>query len=98
VSGGITAARVADFLGRGLLDVLVDLFKADTSLYALLGELLASPEIGSASARRRSSRSWPRPTPIGVRSRGCAGAAAEAVGSRPPRRRGLSAGFRRRRG
>jgi HEAT repeat protein len=46
VSGGITAARVADFLGRGLLDVLVDLFKADPSLYALLGELLASPEIG----------------------------------------------------
>jgi hypothetical protein len=46
VSGGITASRVADFLGRGLLDVLVDLFKADPSLYALLGELLASPEIG----------------------------------------------------
>ena len=43
---GITAARVADFLGRGLLDVLVDLFKADPSLHALLGELLASPEIG----------------------------------------------------
>jgi len=46
VSGGITAARVADFLGRGLLDVLVDLFKADSALYGLLGELLASPEIG----------------------------------------------------
>jgi HEAT repeat protein len=46
VSGGITAARVADFLGRGLFDVLVDLFKADPSLYGLLGELLASPEIG----------------------------------------------------
>jgi hypothetical protein len=46
VSGGITAARVADFLGRGLLDVLVDLFKADPSLHGLLGELLASPEIG----------------------------------------------------
>jgi hypothetical protein len=46
VSGGITAARVADFLGRGLLDVLVDLFKADPALYGLLGELLASPEIG----------------------------------------------------
>ena len=46
MSAGITAARVADFLGRGLLDVLVDLFTADPSLYALLGELLASPEIG----------------------------------------------------
>jgi hypothetical protein len=46
VSGGITAARVADFLGRGLLDVLVDLFRADPSLYGLLGELLANPEIG----------------------------------------------------
>lgn len=43
---GVTAARVADFLGRGLLDVLVDLFKSDPGLYALLGELLASPEIG----------------------------------------------------
>jgi hypothetical protein len=46
VSGGVTAARVADFLGRGLLDVLVDLFKSDPSLYATLGELLASPELG----------------------------------------------------
>jgi hypothetical protein len=46
VSGGITAARVAEFLGKGLLDVLVDLFKADAALYALLGELLASPEMG----------------------------------------------------
>jgi hypothetical protein len=46
VSGGIDAARVADFLGRGLLDVLVDLFKAEPGLYGLLGELLASPEIG----------------------------------------------------
>jgi hypothetical protein len=46
VSGGITAARVADFLGRGLLDVLVDLFKSDPALYGLLGELLASPEMG----------------------------------------------------
>jgi len=46
VSGGITASRVVDFLGRGLLDVLVDLFKADPALYALLGELLASPELG----------------------------------------------------
>jgi HEAT repeat protein len=46
VSGGITAARVADFLGRGLLDVLVDLFKADPALYGLLGELLADPQIG----------------------------------------------------
>jgi HEAT repeat protein len=46
VSGGITASRVADFLGRGLLDVLVDLFKAEPALYGLLGELLASPDIG----------------------------------------------------
>jgi len=46
VSGGISAARVADFLGRGLLDVLVDLFKSDPALYGLLGELLASPEMG----------------------------------------------------
>ena len=46
MSGKITAARVAEFLGRGLLDVLVDLFKSDPALYALLGELLASPEMG----------------------------------------------------
>jgi len=46
VSGGITAARIAEFLGRGLLDVLVDLFKADPALYGLVGELLASPEMG----------------------------------------------------
>ena len=46
MSAGITAARVAEFLGKGLLDVLVDLFKADPALYGLLGELLASPEMG----------------------------------------------------
>ena len=46
MSGGITAARVIEFLGRGLLDVLVDLFKSDPALYGLLGELLASPEMG----------------------------------------------------
>jgi len=46
VSGGITSARVAEFLGRGMLDVLVDLFKSDPALYGLLGELLASPEMG----------------------------------------------------
>ena len=46
MSGGITAARIAEFLGRGLLDVLVDLFKADPALYGLVGELLASPEMG----------------------------------------------------
>ena len=46
MSADITAGRVAEFLGRGLLDVLVDLFKADPALYALLGELLASPELG----------------------------------------------------
>jgi hypothetical protein len=46
VSGTITAARVAEFLGKGLLDVLVDLFRSDPSLYALLRELLSSPEMG----------------------------------------------------
>lgn len=46
MNGGITAAQVAEFLGQGLLDVLVDLFKSDATLYPLLGELLASPEIG----------------------------------------------------
>jgi len=46
VSNGITAARVAEFLGKGLLDVLVDLFKSDPALYGLLGELLSSPEMG----------------------------------------------------
>lgn len=46
MSGGITAASVADFLGQGMLDVIVDLFKSDPALYGLLGELLASPEIG----------------------------------------------------
>ena len=46
MSGNITAARVAEFLGRGLLDVLVDLFKTDPALYSLLGELLANPEMG----------------------------------------------------
>jgi hypothetical protein len=46
VSGAITAARVAEFLGKGLLDVLIDLFKSDPALYGLLGELLANPEMG----------------------------------------------------
>ncbi len=46
MSGGVTAARIAEFLGRGLLDVLVDLFKSDPSLYGLLGELLADPQMG----------------------------------------------------
>ena len=46
MTSGVTAARVADFLGRGLLDVLVDLFRSDPSLYELLGELLADPQIG----------------------------------------------------
>src|SRR5512133_1127652 len=46
MSGDITAANVAEFLGQGMLDVLVDLFKTDPKLYALVGELLASPEIG----------------------------------------------------
>jgi len=46
VSSGITAARIAEFLGKGMLDVLVDLFKSESALYGLLGELLASPEMG----------------------------------------------------
>ncbi|HEY6001174.1 MAG TPA: hypothetical protein VI078_17960 [bacterium] len=46
MSTDITAARIADFLGQGLLDVLADLFRAEPGNYALLGELLASPEIG----------------------------------------------------
>jgi HEAT repeat protein len=46
MSGEITAANVAEFLGQGMLDVLVDLFKSDPTLYGLLGELLASPEMG----------------------------------------------------
>ena len=41
----ITAADVAAFLGEGALDTLVSLYKVDPGLYALLGELLASPEI-----------------------------------------------------
>lgn len=46
MSDGITAERLAEFLGQGLLDVLVDLFKADPSHYPLVGELLADPRIG----------------------------------------------------
>jgi HEAT repeat protein len=46
VSGGITAAHVADVLGQGALDVIVDLFRSDPSLYPLLGELLADPQMG----------------------------------------------------
>jgi HEAT repeat protein len=46
VSGDITAAHLADALGQGALDVLVTLFTSDPSLYPLLGELLASPEMG----------------------------------------------------
>lgn len=46
MSPGITAANVVEFLGQGMLDVLVDLFKSDPALYGLLGELLASPEMG----------------------------------------------------
>ncbi len=46
MSGSITAAHVAEYLGRGLLDVLVDLFKSDPALYDLLGELLADPQMG----------------------------------------------------
>lgn len=46
MSGGITAAHLADVLGQGALDVLVDLFRSDASLYPLLGELLADPQMG----------------------------------------------------
>lgn len=46
MSGDITAAQVAEFLGQGMLDVLVDLFKSDPTHYGLLGELLSSPEMG----------------------------------------------------
>lgn len=46
VSAGITAERVAEFLERGLLDVLVDLFRSDPALYGLLGELLADQRLG----------------------------------------------------
>lgn len=46
MSGGITAVYIAEFLGNGMLDELVALFKADPGLYQLLGELLADPRIG----------------------------------------------------
>lgn len=46
MSDRITAAQVAEFLGQGLLDVLVDLFKSDPAHYGLLGELLSDPAIG----------------------------------------------------
>jgi hypothetical protein len=45
-SDDITAADVAAFLGEGALDTLVSLFKVDPGLYALVGELLVSPDMG----------------------------------------------------
>ena len=43
----ITADDVADFLGKGLLENLVSLFRADPSLYPLIGELLADERIAA---------------------------------------------------
>ena len=42
----ITAADIAAFLREGALDVLVGLFKVDPGLYAHVGELLSSADIG----------------------------------------------------
>lgn len=43
--GAITAAEVADFLEKGLLENLVILFRSDPALYPLLGELLRDEKI-----------------------------------------------------
>ena len=43
----ITAEDVADFLGKGLLGNLVSLFRAEPSLYPLIGELLADERIAA---------------------------------------------------
>jgi hypothetical protein len=43
----INAADVADFLEQGLLENLVILFKAQPSLYPLIGELLQDERIGT---------------------------------------------------
>lgn len=43
--GDITAADVADFLAKGMLESLVSLFKADPTLYPLLRELLGDERI-----------------------------------------------------
>lgn len=43
----ISADDVADFLGKGLLENLVSLFRAEPSLYPLIGELLADERIAS---------------------------------------------------
>lgn len=43
--GEIGAAQVADFLDRGLLDLLVPLYRGDPDLYALLGEVLGDSRI-----------------------------------------------------
>jgi HEAT repeat protein len=43
----ISADDVADFLGKGLLENLVSLFRAEPSLYPLIGELLADEKIAS---------------------------------------------------
>lgn len=43
----ISADDVADFLGKGLLESLVSLFRAEPSLYPLIGELLADERIAS---------------------------------------------------
>lgn len=43
--GDIGAAQVADFLERGLLDLLVPLFRGAPELYDLLGELVGDARI-----------------------------------------------------
>jgi hypothetical protein len=43
--GDIGADQVADFLERGLLDLLVPLYRSDPGLYGLLGELLGDGRI-----------------------------------------------------
>jgi HEAT repeat protein len=44
--GGVSAADVAAFLEQGLLSELVTLFRAERTLYGLLGELLRDERIG----------------------------------------------------
>ena len=89
MTGGITAARVAEFLGKGLLDVLVDLFKADPALYRLLGELVASPEMG---VRLGTSALVEELAAVDPGRRGLAAAAlAPLLGAADPVRRGDAA-------
>src|SRR5512137_1197736 len=62
MSPAITAANVADFLGRGLLDVLIDLFReelaaADPAHRPLAATALA-PLLGDADPVRRGDAAW----------------------------------------